>query len=136
MFRCTQKWFKLPFALSPFAQGTFSHPSLPVGTSVHLTPQEAHLARSARIKLLTLFHTVCFLWTWQAATAHRGQTEKRMGTCTWGQGRRQIFLVHTAGDPQQRGSFSERAKCMFAVLKLHSLTLFFTVVIFFQLLQS
>jgi len=44
----------------------------------------------------------------------------------------QILLVHTARDPQLRGSFPERVKCMFAVLQLYSLTFFLSITTFFS----
>lgn len=140
MFGCTWKWFKMPFALSPFTQGTFSHSSSPAGTSVHLTPLEAYLARPARRKLLTLFCMVCFLCVWQAATAHRDQTEQSMGTCTWGWGRRYLRRADFAGLYCQ-GPSAERILfwkgqvyvCSSAVVQFN---FDFPCYIFFRLLQS
>lgn len=43
---------------------------------------------------------------------------------------RQILLVYPAGDPRQRGFFSISVTCVFAVLCLHSLSLFFSIIIF------
>lgn len=69
------------------------------------------------------------------ASSNSSQKSRGWGPEPGGEGEgtaRQIVLVYPARDPQQSGFFSASIKCVFSVLCLHSLTLFFPIIIFFS----
>lgn len=145
MFKCMQKQFNLCFSPSSFTLD--SALSLWAQFSLLLTcrHQSSSDPTESIFTLLSPKKSTFYFLVW-FVTCGPGKkqqlTEVRQsrgcGLEPGGEGggtARQNLLVHTARSPQQSGFFSVSIKCMFAVLHLHSLTLF-PRYNFFQLLQS
>lgn len=139
MFKCMQKQLNCPFPppLSLWAQFPLLLTCRYWSSSDSTESIFSFLSHKKSIYYFLVWFVICGSGKQQQLTKVR--QSRGWGLEPEGEGggiARQILLVHTARDPQHSRFFTVSVKRMFAALHLHSLTLFFPIIIFFHLFQS